>query len=82
MSHFWFRTKSFPGTVRPAGMCSGTRKSSSNAARQRRLTRPETSSVAIIAAAIRNNRLLVEIRAARDTSRMANVNRIPPRVIL
>jgi hypothetical protein len=81
MSHLVLRTKSFPGTLRLAGTWSGTRKSSSNPARQSRLTRPETSSVDSMAAKIRNNRLLPETIAPKATTRMAKVNSSPPRVI-
>src|ERR1017187_1835677 len=81
ISHFWLRTKSLPGTWRPAGTWAGTRKSSSSPARHSRLTKPEISSVASMAATIRNSRLLADARAAKPIARMASTKSSPPRMI-
>src|SRR5580704_15044454 len=69
-----------PMSFRPAHKCSGNRKSSSRPASERRLINSETMSVAIIAARIKNNRLLAEAKAASATSRQLIVKSSPSRV--
>src|ERR1700681_2318059 len=77
---FVFRITIRPASLRPAHKCSGNRKSSSKPASERRLINPETMRVAIIAARIRNNRLLAEAKAASATSRQLIVKSSPRRV--
>ena len=82
MNHFWLRTNSLPGAARPTETCSGTRKSSSSAARHKRLLNPAASKVASMAAAMRKSRLLPVSIAADATTSSASVNAAPVRVIL
>src|SRR5579864_2156726 len=77
---FAFRITMRPISFRPAHKCSGSRKSSSKPARERRLINSETMRVAIIAARIRNSRLLAEAKAARATSKQVMVKSSPSRV--
>src|ERR1035438_4933683 len=66
--------------LRRAEMCSGSRKSSSKPASDRRLMNPEAMKVASMMARIRNRRLLAEPKAPRATTTQAMVNNRPRRV--
>ena len=77
-SHFTLRTRIWPGKPRPAKTCSGATKSTSSPASERLPSRPETSTVAIIAASTRNNKLLAETTAPNAVTASPAKNHSPP----